>query len=118
MTQLIVRAVDDSGTAWENPTQAVLQTILSDLSATHPFVVVERHDRGPSNEYYMQVYLNDDRSHVVEFRDGDANRHYQALIPPQQEGVAPIAALIADWAYGGTQWQRALPWQQLRFPRS
>ncbi|WFR71246.1 hypothetical protein P9209_18805 [Prescottella defluvii] len=51
------------------------------MSLTCRFVVVRRLDLEPAGQHYMQVYLNDDMSYDVEYREGGPDRHFQALVP-------------------------------------
>jgi hypothetical protein len=107
-----VRAIEWSGKCWDDPSEVVLHDLLADMNLTHRFVIVERLDREPAGAHYMQVYLNDDLSHQVEYREGSPDRHFQAHVPPQPTliGVKPIARVLAAWAYDRPGWREALPW--------
>jgi hypothetical protein len=60
-------------------------------------LVVERLDLEPAGQHYMQVYLNDDLSYQVEYREGGEDKHFQAHVPKQPVaiGVEPIVVLGA-----------------------
>lgn len=107
-----VRAIEWSGQSWEDPSEDVLHDLLADMSLKYRFVIVERLDREPGGQHYMQVYLNDDLSYQVEYREGSADRHFQAHVPRQPDliGVQPVAQVLADWAFDRPGWREALPW--------
>ena len=60
----------------------------------------------------MQVYLNTDKSCQVEFRDGSADRHFQATVPGPfaMTGHFAVARVLQDWAFDRPGWREALPW--------
>lgn len=108
----VVRAMEWDGTAWEDPSDERLHDLLADMNLTARFVVVERLDREPAGEHYMQVYLNDDFSYQVEYRDGSAERHFQAHVPRQHSiiGCEPVARVLQSWAADRPGWREALSW--------
>ncbi|MEU7278774.1 hypothetical protein AB0A69_08380 [Streptomyces sp. NPDC045431] len=112
MTTPVVRAIEADGTAWDDPSEDRLHDLLADMNLTWRHVIVERLDREPEGQHYMQVYLNDDLSYQVEYREGGADRHFQAHVPRRHEVFAlePVAEVVRDWARGGKAWRTALPW--------
>ncbi len=65
-----MRAIEWDGTSWDDPSDEHLHDLLADMSLTWRFVVVQRLDLEPVGQHYMQVYLNDDLSYRVEYREG------------------------------------------------
>ncbi|WP_430333255.1 hypothetical protein [Rhodococcus sp. ACT016] len=112
MAAPVLRAVDEDGTTWDDPSAEQLHDLLADLSPTCRFVVVRRLDIEPAGQHYMQVYLNDDLSCEVEYREGAADRHFQALIPRKHEAFAVdlVAEVLQAWAFGRPGWREALSW--------
>ena len=120
VTTPVVRVIEWSGKSWDDPSETDLHDLLADLDLTHRHLVVERLDLEPSGHHYMRVHLNDDLSHLVEYRDGGPDRHFQAQVPPQPDviGVGPVAAVLADWAFGRQGWREALHWVPLSLDQS
>ncbi|MFJ8645724.1 hypothetical protein ACIRNI_06335 [Streptomyces sp. NPDC093546] len=112
MTPPVVRAIEWDGTAWDDPSDERLHDLLADMNLTWRHVIVERLDREPADQHYIQVYLNDDLSYQVEYREGGPAHHFQAHVPRLHEvfAVEPVAEVVSDWARGGTAWRTALPW--------
>lgn len=108
-----LRAIEWDGKSWDDPSQTKLHDLLADLNMKFRFVIVERLSVKPLGQHYMQVYLNDDHSYQIEYREGGPERHFQAQIDPQPElaGVEPVARILQDWASGGNTWRTALPWR-------
>ncbi|MFE9335115.1 hypothetical protein [Streptomyces sp. NPDC006925] len=112
MAQPVLRAIEDDGRAVDDPSEEVLHDLLADMNLRHRFVILERLDLEPVDQHYMQVYLNDDMSYQVEYREGSADKHFQAHVPRPHEmiGPAPIAKVMIDWAYDRGGWREAMPW--------
>ncbi|MFD8983699.1 hypothetical protein [Streptomyces sp. NPDC059564] len=107
-----LRAIEWDGTGWDDPSEDQLHDLLADMSLTWRFVIVERLGLEPADQYYMQVYLNDDLSYQVEYREGGPDRHFQAWVPSDGGpfAVEPVATVLQDWAFGRPGWREALPW--------
>lgn len=112
MAAPVLRAIEWDGTSWDDPSDEQLHDLLADMSLTWRFVVVQRLDLEPVGQHYMQVYLNDDLSYRVEYREGGPDRHFHARVPREHEvfAVEPVAEVLQDWARGRPGWRKALPW--------
>jgi len=112
MAAPVLQAVDADGTTWDDPSAEQLHDLLAGLSFTCPFVVLRRLDSEPTGQHYMQVYLNDDLSCDVEFREGGPDRHFQARVPHDDEAFAvdAVAEVLQAWAFGRAGWRDALSW--------
>ncbi|MER5496382.1 MULTISPECIES: hypothetical protein [unclassified Streptomyces] len=112
MTTPVIRAVEADDTAWDDPSEDKLHDLLADMSLSHRFVVVNRLDAEPEGQHYMQVYLEDDLSYQVEYREGGPDRHFQAWMPRDRGdfSVEPVAKVVQDWAAGRPGWREAVVW--------
>lgn len=108
----VLQAIEADGTTWDDPSEDKLHDLLADMNLTWRFVVVARRDRKPADQHYMQVFLNDDLSYQVEYREGGPDRHLQAWMPRGHEvfGPEPVARVVQDWAFGRPGWREALAW--------
>ncbi|MFD9288445.1 hypothetical protein ACFWBV_09085 [Streptomyces sp. NPDC060030] len=64
----VLQAVEADGTAWDDLSGDQLHDLPADMNLAQRFVVVRRFDRGPADQHYRQVYLDDDLSYQVEYR--------------------------------------------------
>ncbi|MBT2364952.1 hypothetical protein J7E88_06350 [Streptomyces sp. ISL-10] len=98
----------------DDPTYVEVHDLLADMNLSYPFVIVERTDREPVDQHFIQVHFNDDLSYQVEYRE---ELHFQAHVPSQGPviGPEPVAKIIDDWMRDGDTWRTALPWTPL-FP--
>lgn len=126
MATPVLRAIEWDGTSWDDPSDEQLHDLLADMSLTWRFVVVQRLDLEPVGQHYMQVFLNDDLSYRVEYREGGPDRHFQARVPREHEvfAVEPVAEVLQDWARGGRAGVKLFPgprghrWKQRDEPRA
>ncbi|MFG2022938.1 hypothetical protein [Streptomyces sp. NPDC048825] len=107
-----LRAIEAGGRTVDNPTEEELHDLLADMNLRPRFVILGRLGLEPANQHYMQAYLNDDMSYQVEYREGSADKHYQAHVPkpPDMIGPEPIAKLMVDWAHDRQGWREVLKW--------
>ncbi|HEY3503920.1 MAG TPA: hypothetical protein VGN37_14180 [Actinocatenispora sp.] len=113
MAKPLLRAIDDGGHAVDDPTRDALHDLLADLTLRNRFVILERLDLVPVDQHYMQAYLNDDVTYQVEYRDGGADKHFQAHYAPrpfEMFGPGPIADVMLGWAHDRQGWRAAMPW--------
>jgi hypothetical protein len=108
----VLRMTAASGRSLDDPTAEALHDFLANMNLRWPFVIVDRLDREPAGQHYMQVYLNDDLTYQVEYREGGEDQHFQAHIPRQHEiiGCEPVARILQDWAFGPSEWREAVEW--------
>ncbi|MEV1118928.1 hypothetical protein AB0I91_28035 [Actinosynnema sp. NPDC049800] len=120
MTTPVVRVTEWSGKSWDEPSEAALHDLLADLDLTQRHLTVHRLDLEPAGQHYLRVHLNDDLSHLVEHHAGGPDRQFRAQVPRQPDviGVGPVAAVLADWAFGREGWREALHWVPLSLDQS
>ncbi|MEV7567497.1 hypothetical protein [Streptomyces tanashiensis] len=112
MATPVLQAVEADGTTWDDPSEEQLHDLLADMNLSCRFVVVRRLDGEPADQHYMQVYLNDDLSYQVEYREGGPDRHFQAWVA-RGHGVftvEPVAEVLQGWACGRPDWREAVAW--------
>jgi hypothetical protein len=113
MVTPVLRVITASGESYDEPSWETLADVLSEMNTHFRFVILERLDREPADQHYMQVYMNDDYSCQVEYREGSADRHYQAHVPapPEVERYQAIATVMDDWGHDRPGWRNALDWE-------
>lgn len=107
-----VRAYNEAGESIEEPTGSQIDAMVAALNEDCGYLIVERIHIA-SGEHYIQTSLGPDLSFVVEYRDGDADHHFAANLPPGS--ATEVAAVIRDWIEDDGAWRTALPWQPLTF---
>ncbi len=112
MATPVLQAVEADGTTWDHPSEEQLHDLLADMSLGSRFVVVQRLDLKPVDQHYMQVYLNDDLSYQVEYREGGPDKHFQTWVPRTHEvfAVEPVAEVLQAWAFGRPGWRDRFTW--------
>ncbi|MFE1417131.1 hypothetical protein ACFW6F_41000 [Streptomyces sp. NPDC058746] len=115
MARARLQVMEADGTSWDDPSENQLHDLLADMSLTWRFVIVRRLDLMPADQHYMQVYLNDDLSYQVEYRERGPGKHFQAHVHREHEvfAVEPVAAVLQAWAFDRPGWREALPWAPL-----
>lgn len=102
-----LRAETADGARYDDPPAERLLELLDGLRPGNQYLIVDRLG-APNDEYYMQVYREDD-SFVIEYRDGCADRHYEAYT----DDVRVAHGVLTGWAREGAGWRNALtfrPW--------
>jgi hypothetical protein len=107
-----IRATAWNGDTWEDPDEDTLYDLLSELNLLHRFLIIERTDSPDHARYYIQVYLEEDSSCLVEYREGGPHAHFQARVPAPyaMHGHDIAADVVKSWARGDDRWKTALPW--------
>ena len=105
MSEPILRAKMSSGVSWDDPSEDMLFELLTDIEAgREQFMVVERLGM---QETYAQVVLLDERSFLMEYRDGSPDQHFAATSSDKRT----IHSALAGWAFQLEGWSRLLDWE-------
>jgi hypothetical protein len=105
----ILRAVSESGEAWDDPSEDLLFELLADVDhGKADFLIVERVS-DPSGQTYAQSLRRDDGRYAVEWRDGSLERHYTTVAADMREAHA----LLTGWAFEIEGWDRGRAWSRL-----
>ena len=83
-----------------------LESILSDLPSSDPWIVLER-----DSEVYVQALRQKDGSFVLEYRDGGPARHFSTTLPEADEVLWRMWA----WLRGEPDWAVGANWQRVQF---
>lgn len=113
-----IRATAWNGDTWDDPAEDTLYDLLSELNLVHRFLVVERTEGPDPGQHYIQVYLEDGGSCLVEYREGGPHAHFQARVPAPyaMHGHDIAADVVKSWARGDDRWRTALPWTRPASP--
>lgn len=102
MLKPLLRAVDAGGRTVDDPSEEALHDLLAEMSLSCRFVILHRLDLEPVDQHYLQVYLNDDLSYRVEYREGSEG--FPTSRPdgrgPLWEGVPAVFWLTAGGCRG------------------
>ncbi|MFT4187334.1 MAG: hypothetical protein QM621_01975 [Aeromicrobium sp.] len=107
----VLRATAESGDTIDDPSEDALFLMFEDIeNGESDFLVVK--DLGdPGGHTYAQSVIEEDGSYVVEYRDGDASRHYATTAPD----LRTAHALIVGWAFDVPGWRGSTTWRRLTF---
>ncbi|MFF3158957.1 hypothetical protein [Streptomyces sp. NPDC057910] len=105
----MLQARDEHGRQARNPGPTDLSRMVANLGRGNAFVIVERVDDGVAGDWYVQVWLRDDNTYQLEFRDGTAAEHYQTRTISREK----VIAALNDWAKGRPDWKDAFMWNNI-----
>lgn len=83
--------------------------MVANLGRGNAFVIVERIDNETDGDWYVQVWLRDDNTYQLEFRDGTAAEHYQTRTVSQEK----VIVALSGWAEGCPEWKGAFMWNNI-----
>ncbi|MET8292023.1 hypothetical protein ABZV80_43940 [Streptomyces sp. NPDC005132] len=106
----MLQARDEHGRRVANPKASALSQMVANLGRGNAFVIIERIDDEADGDWYVQVWLRDDNSYQLEFRDGAAAEHYQTRTISQDK----VIAALSGWAEGHPEWKDAFMWNNIR----
>ncbi|WP_051371594.1 hypothetical protein [Streptomyces sp. 142MFCol3.1] len=112
MSEARLRVTDEVGETWDDPTEEQLQRLYAGLNLRCRFLVLERLDTPDGDDSYLQIFLNDDLTMAVEYRDGGPDSHHRADVPLSAErgGDEIVIPVLVGWAFRREGWRGALPW--------
>lgn len=101
-----LRATEACGDSWDDPETEKIRELVLGRTPGNRFLIVERHDRTSLWQHYVQVYLNDDGSYDIEFREGGPQSHFRT------RGVKPAEAadIVVGWSADEGGWRDTLAW--------
>lgn len=103
-----LRATEATGDSWDDPEEDKIRELVHGLTPDNRFLVVERHDRTSLWQYYMQVYLAEDASFDLEFREGGPQAHFRARhVKPDR-----AADILVRWSTDESGWREAVEWER------
>ncbi|MFI6967094.1 hypothetical protein [Streptomyces sp. NPDC050255] len=105
----MLQARDEHGRRVGNPQPSALSRMVANLGRGNAFVIVERVDNEADGDWYVQVWLRDDNTYQLEFRDGTAAEHYQTRTVSQEK----VIAALSGWAKGRPEWKDAFMWNNI-----
>ena len=83
-----------------------LESILSGLPSSDPWIVLER-----DSEVYVQALRQKDGSFVLEYRDGGPARHFSTTLPEADE----VLRRMWTWLRGEPDWAVGADWERVQF---
>jgi hypothetical protein len=107
MSEPVLRVETADGARCDDPPSERLFELLDALCPGNQYLILDRLG-APNDEYYMQVFREDD-SFVIEYRDGDAGRHYETYT----DDVRVAHRILSGWALNDSDWRDVLdfrPW--------
>ena len=104
-----LRAVTESGVTWDDPSEDLLFEVLADLEHdVEKFFVVHRVEH---DDVYMQILMQEDRTYLLEYRDGDASSHFGAVSADKRL----VHEVLVNWAFLSPDFRNTLDWTPVVF---
>jgi uncharacterized protein YfbU (UPF0304 family) len=101
-----LRAETARGTAYDAPSGTLLLRLLDELGPGNQYLIVDRLD-APNAEHYMQVYREIDGTFALEYREGAADRHFEAVAVDLWQ----VHEVLTAWAADAPGWREAFDWR-------
>ena len=106
----ILRASNEAGDTYEDPSEDLLFDLLTELGEGNSFLIVDRLDPGRTEDF-MQTVVGSDRSFVVEYREGSKENHYGTRI----DSMRTVHEVMTKWAFDLPGWKGELVWTPVRY---
>ena len=107
-----IRIYNEANTSIDAPTVEQVYDMLDGLALDCRFVLAERSDRAPSDQHFIQVYLEDDLSTALEYREGDEAHHFGAHLAPET-AIETLTGIVWSWIVEDGAWRAAIDWLPL-----
>lgn len=101
-----LRAETAQGTAYDAPSSVLLLQLLGELGPGNQYLIVDRLD-APDTGHYMQVYRETDGTFAVEYREGAADQHFEAVAVDLRQ----VHEVLTAWAADAPGWRDAFDWR-------
>ncbi|MGW9133172.1 hypothetical protein [Streptomyces sp. NPDC055681] len=105
----MLQARDEHGRMVKKPQASALSSMVANLGRGNAFVIVERVDDESEGDWYVQVWLRDDNTYQLEFRDGTSAEHYQTRTISQDK----VIDALSGWAEDRPGWKDAFMWNNI-----
>ncbi|MCO6007433.1 hypothetical protein NE236_20860 [Actinoallomurus purpureus] len=97
-----LRAETARGAAYDAPSGTLLLRLLDELGPGNQYLIVDR-----LAEHYMQVYREIDGTFALEYREGAADRHFEAVAVDLWQ----VHEVLTAWAADAPGWREAFDWR-------
>jgi hypothetical protein len=108
MTDAILRALNEAGDAYEDPSEDLLFDLMSELNETNRYLIVERLS-DPFGQTYVQTMREGDDVFLVEQRCGGPDEHFRA---PRLD-LRTAHSVLTGWAFDLADKRDAVEWSRV-----
>jgi hypothetical protein len=110
--QPILRALNEAGETYDDPSEDLLFELLADLREGNSFLIIERVESGRGlDNYYMQTVIGGSGRFALEYREGPKESHYRTDV----DSMRTVHAAVTKWAFDVPGWKDGLAWTQVRY---
>ncbi|APU40014.1 DUF6891 domain-containing protein [Streptomyces sp. TN58] len=106
-----IRIHTERGESHDRPALGTLSELVGRIGADGDHFVIAERLTDP-DAYYIQVWHDAGDDYQLEYRDGSAERHFQAFLPT----AAEVVAVMERWARQEKGWDAGPAWERLDFP--
>lgn len=110
MIEPILRATNDAGDTYDDPSEDLLFILLEELDEANTFLIVERVEPGREG-HFMQVALGQDGSYALEYREGGPETHYGT----SSTSMRLVHEAMSKWAHDVRGWHEIFEWTPVRY---
>ena len=110
MAEPILRATNEAGESFDDPSEDLLFDLLSGLGEGNSFLIVDK--LGPDKAgHFMQTVIGPAGSFVLEYREGPPETHYSTTI----DSMRGVHEVMTKWAFDLPGWGDSLAWSNIRY---
>ncbi|MGW2492230.1 hypothetical protein ACWCV9_34160 [Streptomyces sp. NPDC001606] len=104
-------ATNGRGSERKRPTKPAVGTMLANLRRGNEYLILERRDEEREGDWYIQVWLRDNNTYQLEYRDGVPAEHYQTRTLSQEKVLQALLGWMLDKPDGreGFMWTNIGP---------
>ena len=103
----VLRATAESGDAIDDPSEDALFLMFEDIEGGAGTYLIVDSLEDSTGQTYAQTSRNDDGTYIVEYRDGEPDRHFGTVV----NDMRSAHALVTGWAQGRPGWQDSATWR-------
>lgn len=106
----ILRASNEAGETYDDPSEDLLFELLADLGEGNSFLIVDRLEPGRTTDF-MQAVVDANGNFVLEYREGPKENHYATTV----EEMRSLHAVMTKWAFDLPGWKDDFVWTPVRY---
>ena len=110
MDDPILRATNEVGDVYDDPSEDLLFELLDELSDGNTFLIVDRLEPGREGQS-MQTVIGPTGDFVLEYRERPPETHYSTTLGSMRD----VHEVMTQWAFDLPGWRDHLTWTPVRY---
>lgn len=107
----ILRATNEAGETWDDPSEDLLFELLAELGPGNSFLIVDRLEPERADHFMQTMMGGDGEPYLLEYREGPKDTHRSTWIA----SMRTVHEVLTKWAFEVPGWQDGLTWTPVRY---